>query len=414
MALPEDSLANPSQSLDSERENKTKDTYGLKPYNAFALYDHDMRIWKTCQASLLPDISDEFTETWPKQGIMLDGVCWVQTIVEPRTDGKGGGVWPTPRAQDGPHGPARDSLGDKVRWPSPRNRMTGAVTPNQSTDKFNNLESVMARRTWPTPSNSMMTVGDMEQARYSGNDPDRPSYKEANRIWPTPQQRDYRSLDLPGSGNRERKEQKGWTIDLPSQVGGQLNPDWVELLMGWPKNWTCLNPISMIEFDKWLMGFQNEKEKNGAQKMPTLRQGNEQEEVRQAIRGLQDMDEEKILQPILCESPQSINEKRVLLESKEASERKLRGLPKQDTPSCSPQGWGHDEQRTGEHSDALHPLPQVSPRYGREAWLDGSWELGVARVATGIKERVNKLKAIGNGQVPLVAATAWRVLNGKS
>ena len=31
-------------------------------------------------------------------------------------------MWPSPRAQDGPHGPARDSLGDKVRWPTPARR----------------------------------------------------------------------------------------------------------------------------------------------------------------------------------------------------------------------------------------------------------------------------------------------------
>ena len=34
----------------------------------------------------------------------------------------------------------------------------------------------------------------------------------------------------------------------------------------------------------------------------------------------------------------------------------------------------------------------------------------VPRVATGIKRRVGRLKAIGNGQVPQVAALAWRIL----
>ena len=35
----------------------------------------------------------------------------------------------------------------------------------------------------------------------------------------------------------------------------------------------------------------------------------------------------------------------------------------------------------------------------------------VPRVATGIKHRVGRLKAIGNGQVPQVAAMAWNILN---
>lgn len=34
----------------------------------------------------------------------------------------------------------------------------------------------------------------------------------------------------------------------------------------------------------------------------------------------------------------------------------------------------------------------------------------IPRIARGIKDRVNRLKALGNGQVPLVAATAWHIL----
>ena len=41
------------------------------------------------------------------------------------------------------------------------------------------------------------------------------------------------------------------------------------------------------------------------------------------------------------------------------------------------------------------------------------WEIepSVGRVADGLADRVDRLKAIGNGQVPLCAATAWRILN---
>ena len=41
-------------------------------------------------------------------------------------------------------------------------------------------------------------------------------------------------------------------------------------------------------------------------------------------------------------------------------------------------------------------------------------ESDVGRVAHGVAARVDRLKAIGNGQVPLVAATAWRLLNDPS
>ena len=46
---------------------------------------------------------------------------------------------------------------------------------------------------------------------------------------------------------------------------------------------------------------------------------------------------------------------------------------------------------------------------GSESWW--SIEPDVGRVANGVAARVDRLKAIGNGQVPAVAATAWRILN---
>ncbi len=33
--------------------------------------------------------------------------------------------------------------------------------------------------------------------------------------------------------------------------GGQLNPDWVEWLMGWPSGWTALKPLEMVKFHEW-------------------------------------------------------------------------------------------------------------------------------------------------------------------
>jgi DNA (cytosine-5)-methyltransferase 1 len=48
----------------------------------------------------------------------------------------------------------------------------------------------------------------------------------------------------------------------------------------------------------------------------------------------------------------------------------------------------------------------------RSAWRRNWWnfEPNVGRVANGVASRVERLKAIGNGQVPICAATAWRLL----
>jgi len=62
--------------------------------------------------------------------------------------------------------------------------------------------------------------------------------------WPTPQSRDYK-----GSSGRSLK---GLETDLPTKVGGKLNPTWVEWLMGWPLGWTDLKPLETDRFQKWL------------------------------------------------------------------------------------------------------------------------------------------------------------------
>ena len=46
---------------------------------------------------------------------------------------------------------------------------------------------------------------------------------------------------------------------------------------------------------------------------------------------------------------------------------------------------------------------------GRREWWQAEPDVG--RVANGVACRVDRLKAIGNGQVPLCAATAWRILS---
>ena len=49
-----------------------------------------------------------------------------------------------------------------------------------------------------------------------------------------------------------------------------------------------------------------------------------------------------------------------------------------------------------------------SPTHGGGEWW--ATEPSVGRVAHGVAHRVDRLKAIGNGQVPLCAASAWRLL----
>ncbi len=43
--------------------------------------------------------------------------------------------------------------------------------------------------------------------------------------------------------------------NLGEKVGGQLNPTWVEWLMGFPLGWTDLEPLETPSFRRWFQNF---------------------------------------------------------------------------------------------------------------------------------------------------------------
>ncbi len=56
---------------------------------------------------------------------------------------------------------------------------------------------------------------------------------------------------------------------------------------------------------------------------------------------------------------------------------------------------GKSQPRLGNKNDGLS-------RWLVRAWGTGEWEEGIPRVATGVKDRVNKLKSLGNAIVPQI------------
>lgn len=55
-------------------------------------------------------------------------------------------------------------------------------------------------------------------------------------------------------------------------------------------------------------------------------------------------------------------------------------------------------------------LSRLSRSAERFCCKDNATESRLGRVAYGVADRIHRLKAIGNGQVPLVAATAFNIL----
>jgi hypothetical protein len=216
-------LARTYQPLEKERESMESDQEcGEKWRGSFTKYDQDSCSWKTHQCSLLGDL-EEFSETWPQWGLMRDGECWERQTLEQTIRGTGFGLSekiPTPTARDG----------SGVRGKAAQER------------KGNPIDTVpIYVQKFPTP-----TATDYK------NQPTSKSWKAKGAVnyklsnpeiqakWPTPLSTEYRA-------NRVKRENhhNGLTqAVLATQNSGQLNPTWVEWLMGWPLGWTDLKPLA--------------------------------------------------------------------------------------------------------------------------------------------------------------------------
>jgi hypothetical protein len=71
---------------------------GSKWHASFTKYDPDLCLWKTHQCSLLGDL-DEFSETWPRWGLMRNGECWDMTNLAVNTGETEFGLLATPKKE---------------------------------------------------------------------------------------------------------------------------------------------------------------------------------------------------------------------------------------------------------------------------------------------------------------------------
>lgn len=186
---------------------------------------------------------------------------------------------------------------------------------------------------------------------------------------------------------------------------------WVEMLMGWPRNWTTLEPMGRSEYIAWLMGFNHDEKRRDTEALRMLRERNDPKEVREQIRGLGGVQEAPVLLPELREHPDGPDEARLFVEGAEAPEESLRSMWIQAPQAGASHRPEQPEQRTGEHPNPLQALPRLLAHYGEKAWKDGSWENAEPRVVTVVAARVDRLSALGNGQVPQVMAMAFCILH---
>ena len=178
---------------------------GEKWHASFAKYDHDLSLWKTHQCSLLGDL-DEFSETWPAWGLMRDGECWEQRMLEQTIRGTESGLsdnkWATPTTMD-----KLPPKSEKALYKEATQTRPGRSKPANLRDQVSNMQN------WPTPTANMHKGSSPAVIRKDGKD----------RSW----------------------DSLHYAVEQVTDTGGKLNPTWVEWLMGWPLGWTDLKPLEM-------------------------------------------------------------------------------------------------------------------------------------------------------------------------
>ena len=192
------------------QESKESDLgCGPKWRGWLARFDRDSSSWKTVQPSLLVD-SDECSVTWPRSGMTADGLCWELPTLAPPIGATGFGLWPTPISTE---------------WKAGCGKLGNRSTEKAAKAGWKLTEAVQM---WPTPVASDTSSRTKPYAQ--GGTPLSLAVK-------------YQTPNTSGMDGRSNSRKA--TIKRGQQVlnGGQLNPPWVEWLMGWPIGWTDLKPL---------------------------------------------------------------------------------------------------------------------------------------------------------------------------
>ena len=240
-----------------------------------ATFDPASSSWRTSQRSLLGGWTP-FSGAFPKRGMMRSGSIFAPPTWERLIDASdssssdGSANWNTPTVEDAgragsPEWAERWAMGESppttqqrlrtqalMNWPTPKaSDVTRGDCPSERRRKTPCLPSQVKTINWPTP-----TREDGESARRGKNARGGASLTEiaAPRAWPTPgasKACNDTTLTCSGDG-RKRPNKLGWAValdggpartvtDASTTMGGSLNPDFVEELMGFPKGWTRTN-----------------------------------------------------------------------------------------------------------------------------------------------------------------------------
>ena len=227
-AFPAKTSAPPAEVQDSKEREAAS---GPKWRGSFAKYDQPSYTWRTPQCSLLGGL-DEFSETWPRWGLMRNGESFPLPMSALPTFESASGFLPTPVAIDAGSGRFNTSIGSSNKRPT---------------------LALMARKNlWPTPTASLATKGGRVTPR-KGREGGTLIEAVSSRMWPTPCASASKGSSIGALTRKSGKSRSADRIDhaVMASDGGQLNPEWVEWLMGWPIGHTALEPLETAKYQEW-------------------------------------------------------------------------------------------------------------------------------------------------------------------
>lgn len=227
-SLPADSPAKTSATQDNELALQVSDQgSGKRCTVSFkkrlkAVWHSITSSWRTSQLSLTGDYQ-LYSETWPKQGMMQSGSVYeLQTLGHPTNESESS-LLPTFLASEATHG-----------------------DPNQKGSDGRPTLTALVCSTWPTPQARDYRSGEqidsprMQRKLQQGWSPN----LNDTALWSTPAAQDAKNATLPPSQGA-RDTLPGDLIRQGSK--GQLNPSWVECLMGYPEGWTDIDGLLDLE-----------------------------------------------------------------------------------------------------------------------------------------------------------------------
>lgn len=235
----EDSPASQLVVLGKGKAKKTRAGYGRSSAESFAAFGPNgclSKMYRGCYLLTLEGSLLEYCETFPKAGMMQNGILYRLPALEPHTSEKGCSLWRTPNSK------VIDAKSTVVKLTgrTPKDPQVGLAdqvlaaecgmwpTPEHHTEENESL-------LWPTPTAGMWKHTERPElaAKYISQGKISLPRAVKTSMLPTPCSTDWKISSKPG-------QRRGQLIE--TQIGGQLNPMWVEWLMGFPLGWTDLEP----------------------------------------------------------------------------------------------------------------------------------------------------------------------------